>query len=551
MSNVSSPIEMPGSSVTIQHGHDLEKPAESQKTLDFMRKCLVECDLHHTGCKPLRLDAGPASEDVSNPSRLIEVSKNNELRVRIVEGVKESVRYAALSHRWVSGPMPAWVTRRDTLDPRCTWFQADFLSASILDAIKITRRIDLDYVWIDSLCIIQDSADDWNREAGKMANVYAHAYVTLFADRAEDDNHGFLAPREVFSSTSIPLRRENDSPVNIRVRKSSTDTWKYPQGALFTSDTKESSSLSERAWILQERILSRRKLHFGSHQVYWMCREHVVAEDGDVPNMWSSNDELDVYNMMRASEVTERTLQYGWQALVTLYSSLQLTYTEDKLPALSGLAKVFGIISRRDYIAGIWKQSFATDLAWYVGIKDPDEKSFRPASYRAPSFSWASVDDQIRLKKFDAEDRNSPDVVDVALTSCDIDLVGTDLFGKVRSGMIVLHGLTRKAIHIGPYTTAIRDTDKEYHPLYNLEMAPIGSMHSDTREEIPHGAVTCLKLFGGTIDVFLVLLPVSPEDEDCNIFKRVGLGDTLMWRRSVYGDEKFFDGAARETIVIM
>lgn len=542
---------MPGSTPIIRYGSDLSECPDSASTLEFMKKCLEECNTNHPGCKPQSRSTSSFSEHLTLPSRLIEVSDGIATSIRIVDGFGRSGRYAAFSHRWVSGPRPQWVTLQDTIEQRRSWFSTVTLPASIVDAIKTTRRLQLDYVWIDSLCIIQDSEEDWNAEAAKMADVYANAHVTIFADAAKDDGHGFLGPRKVFRSTSITISDTAKTQVVLQIRRSSPSAWNYPKGSLFVSDTRELSYLSKRAWILQERLLSRRKLHFGAHQVYWMCRECVIAEDGDLQDNWGIREESAITHVFKVQE-NMSTLESDWTALIKMYSSLNLTHTEDKLPALSGLAKVFWGLTQDDYIAGIWKQSFATGLAWYVDIRDLEDKSSRPTRYRAPSFSWACLDDKVNVATFnDGFQRSKPNTVDVTLESYSIICESSDPFGKIRGGNITLSGLIRKATTLGPYPTALGDTDKGHNPLYNAEMAPIGSMRIDVSDDIVYGEVTCLKLFGGTQDVFLVLRPTDPKNGGCETFTRIGLGDTMLWDRSKFGNEKFFDGAERSRITIV
>ncbi|KAF2824306.1 HET-domain-containing protein [Ophiobolus disseminans] len=535
--------DISGCNIAVQQGSDIAESPESTDTLDFLKRCLAECDLNHPGCKLQSPDV--VSENLSLPSRLLEVSNDAEM-VRIVDGLGESGRYVAFSHRWVSGPRPKWVTLKDSIEQRRSWFPTNNLPASLVDAIKTTRRLGLNFIWIDSLCIIQDSEHDWNTEAAQMASVYANAYVTVFADAAQDDDYGFLVPRQVFPSTPIVISMENNTPITLHIRKSTPNAWSYIQGSHFASDTRESSHLSNRAWILQERLLSRRKLHFGAHQVYWRCRAHALSEDGDSQSSWDIREESTITHMLQSSDRTQRTLQINWAALVKMYSALNLTHTQDKLPALSGLAKAF---SQEEYIAGLWKHSFAIDLAWSVAIKDPAAKSARPPTYRAPSFSWACLDDAVAMRTFhDDEDRSTPDTVDMDLVHYEIETASSDLFGKVVSAHVVVCGFLRKGITLGPYATALGDTQAGYNPVYDMDMAPIGSMLNDASDDMPYGEVMCLKLYGGLTDVFLVLTPVQGAT---GTYRRVGLGDTMLWGRSKYGEEKFFDGAERGRVTIV
>ncbi len=549
----------------VQQGSEVMASLQSTGAFRFMRDRLKICDQTHPECKIQGLHDAIRPE---LPLRVIDVSKVDSMGVRLVDGTGRFENYAAFSHRWVGGPTPAWATRRRTLLKRRDWFQVNQLPASIMDAIKTTHLLGLDYVWIDSVCIIQDSSDDWNNEASKMADVYAKAYVTLFADSAADDAHSFLQPRKTFPSTPITIKGETNTPITIRIRNAAEDGSRYPKGALFEQDTQIASYLSKRAWILQEQLLSKRKLHFGKHQVYWVCRHGVIAEDGQVSAI--RNVALYETYLFESTEITEPEIGIAWGKVIERYSSLDLTFKEDKLPALSGIANVVSKNLNSDYICGIWKRSFAIGLAWYIPIKDPNDKSSRPEKYRAPSFSWACVDDAISMMKFeDKSSRNFPDsiglpkfpdtiglpnfldTIEITLIDSDIALEGMDPFGKVRGGKIIVCGPMCKAISLGPYPQALSDTDKGYNPVYDMGMTPVGSMWADASDDIPYGEITCLKLFGGFKDVFLVLVPLDTKDENCLTYRRVGLGDTILWGRSQYGTEKFFDGAEKCTITLV
>lgn len=65
------------------------------------------------------------------------------------------------------------------------------------DAIIVARQLDLRYLWIDSLCIIQDSADDWSKESAEMGRICQQASITIFAESAENDDGGLFFDRDV------------------------------------------------------------------------------------------------------------------------------------------------------------------------------------------------------------------------------------------------------------------------------------------------------------------------------------------------------------------
>lgn len=242
---------------------------DSADAVNFMKRCLKECDNNHASCTA----RGPETSLYPKfPTRLIEINRET-MNVRIVDGSEKVGKYVAFSHRWVSESEPLWVTKQSNLAQRHSWFSAQNLPTSLKDVIKVVGLLGLKYVWIDSICIIQDSPADWNKEASRMADIYANAYVTIFADIAKDDNHSFLTPRETFPSTSVTIQGKPGIPIKIQLLGRQSD-WVDFKEEVFTSDTRRRSYVSNRAWVLQELLLSRRKLHFGAHQIYWVCTQH-------------------------------------------------------------------------------------------------------------------------------------------------------------------------------------------------------------------------------------------------------------------------------------
>jgi hypothetical protein len=151
---------------------------------------------------------------------------------------------------------------------------------SIQDAIKVTRKLNLRYLWVDSLRILQDSAEDWDIESSRMVDVYSNAYVTLFADRARDDDGGFLGPRKFEDNQPLALKLRIRTGDNATLPLLMRTPIMYSYSAHDFSHTVDKFILSERGWILQERLMSRRILHFGNEQTCWECRTTVDQEDG-------------------------------------------------------------------------------------------------------------------------------------------------------------------------------------------------------------------------------------------------------------------------------
>jgi hypothetical protein len=258
----------------------MSDPISDQSTY-IMRKWLERCHSNHPECRILGSRPGE-EERPALPTRLIEVGSNGDKEVKISLTYGLFGKFAALSHRWTAGKTPNWVTTISNLKKRCKGLDVKDLPRSIQDAIKVTRKLTLQYLWVDSLCLLQDSAVDWDIESSRMVNVYSEAYITLFADRARDDEEGFLGPRTFKDNEplalSLRIQPWHDKTLPVLIRTPAM----YSYSAHDFNHTVEKSILSERGWILQERLMSRRILHFGSEQTCWECRATVDQEDGMV-----------------------------------------------------------------------------------------------------------------------------------------------------------------------------------------------------------------------------------------------------------------------------
>jgi hypothetical protein len=179
------------------------------------------------------------------------------------------VEYTALSHRWGNDPPskddPRYCTTDSNIDARRTGFSLSELPKTFQDAVRVTRELDIEYLWIDSLCIIQWNADDWKREAGRMEDVFASAYCTIAATSAADPNAGFLA-----RNTSTEYVRVQDAAGNQVCICTHMDD--------FENDV-EQAELNKQAWVMQERVLAKRTIHFGANQTYWECGQGVHCEN--------------------------------------------------------------------------------------------------------------------------------------------------------------------------------------------------------------------------------------------------------------------------------
>ena len=234
--------------------------AGSELHFSLLRKWLQVCDKYHD-------DHTFAKEDKVLPTRVLDVGDaKNPYRLRLYlteEG--EKGRYIALSHCW-GGDVPS-KTNKDNKDDRCEkGIEFDQLPKTFQDAVVTTRKLGVQYLWIDSLCIIQGDDEDWKREARKMEAVFALAYCTIAATSAKDSTKGFLIPRSV--KQSARLQDNKNSQLYVYVSEVSED---------FDDDV-EKGELNKRAWVLQERALSPRTIHFTETQTYWECGSVIRCE---------------------------------------------------------------------------------------------------------------------------------------------------------------------------------------------------------------------------------------------------------------------------------
>ncbi len=174
--------------------------------------------------------------------------------------------YVALSHCW--GNTRHITTEKNNIEGHKKGIPLQRLPKTLQDAIVFTKSIGLRYLWIDSLCIVQDDMNDWKNEAAKMSDVYRNAYCTIAATGSNDDQEGIFIKR---SEQDVCVLRYNAANTYIAATYAGDDV-----AAMLEL---HKSPLSNRAWTLQERLLSQRTIHFTTSRVIWECQSHLETED--------------------------------------------------------------------------------------------------------------------------------------------------------------------------------------------------------------------------------------------------------------------------------
>jgi hypothetical protein len=225
------------------------------------------CTKTHELCK--------SSDKPLLPKRVLKIQDlgDSKFHVRLVETNQEYGIYAALSHCW--GTEQPCTTTSSTLEARKTRISWSKIPKTFRDAITFTVKLDIRYIWIDSLCIIQDDATDWEIESGKMADVYQHAAVTLSATSSPGDTQGCFTENSTFIKDLEINLPEDVGACRIAVREP-LKHWNN----LIPSQIQKHFPLLSRGWAFQERILAPRVLHFCESELVWECRQISTCECG-------------------------------------------------------------------------------------------------------------------------------------------------------------------------------------------------------------------------------------------------------------------------------
>jgi hypothetical protein len=328
--------------------------------------------------------------------------------IKLHESQNQKAQYIALSHSW-GGHHPI-TTTQSTLQDHKKGIHFDSLPKTFQDAILITRRLGHRYIWIDSLCIIQDSKSDWEYEAARMADVYQNAWLTISATRSSSPSNGCYNSEETQTVQMKGVIRNSPFILYARQQMEHVPLSWGPDSRL---DKKKRFSLPllARGWAFQERLLSARVLHFGPQELFWECREMVTCECNGIQGFDKDANIVDysgappkiAHNRFANSAASRDQLHARWRSMAEEYSLRKLTVGTDRLPAFEGVAKEMqGYLGTR-YLAGLWEDSFVTDLCWITGTGRSVQKRVRKRGVSSwpgtPSWSWAVVNCEVHYVK--------------------------------------------------------------------------------------------------------------------------------------------------------
>jgi Heterokaryon incompatibility protein (HET) len=318
---------------------------------------------------------------------------------------QRDVPYVALSHCW--GKKLFLTTKSTNLANHKKSIAMDALPQTFQDTITVTRKMGVRYLWIDSLCILQDSKEDWEAESVQMCEIYERALFTITSAHSPDAYGGLFVRRD--GSRSLPLEitfpRAN-SPLRILFQPMPRRevVWDAHDLPIYT-----------RAWCLQELVLSTRTLIFDPDGIKWECiacnftersmqggfvRHHVQIRQLQKAISHEHNSK----DIIEELGVTWQMQSKCWEHVVQDYSFRKLTKYSDKLIAVAGIADAIQRQSSSRYLAGIWQDHLHMQLLWFVRhtlsniVSDTNILSlvrqappYREPDSVAPSWSWASL----------------------------------------------------------------------------------------------------------------------------------------------------------------
>ncbi len=440
---------------------------------EWLRICLHE----HKECSPLCDPASPL------PTRVIDVgNKDSDPRLVTSNGKIES--WIALSYCW--GGDSQFVFNDKTMDNLQKGIPLNSFPATLRDAVIITRSLGIRYIWIDALCIKQDSADDWEREAAKMREVYSGAVLTVATANSPSTHSGIFSQRISGERATLEWRDMMSSrTIQVQLRPGS-ELWDH---------SLSKSPLMSRAWTLQEGLLSPRTVSYGAQQMIWECPRYQADEGGRITKatedyrskgfiqsliriqkmqVMKQQSFLEKLNL-RSSKPEKWWKSYAiadpydkWNDIAEQFMCRSLTKDFDVLPALSGLARAFQHVLKDEYCAGLWKNDILSTLMWNRSPRYPADSSTRfdlarPSVYLAPSWSWTSILGKQSSMSTSWKTREALQASAAHSVAKIVKLrtfpKSADLFGQVTGGELVLHTRFGKIEQLPP----VYSPEHEFH----------------------------------------------------------------------------------------
>ncbi|KAI1323344.1 heterokaryon incompatibility protein-domain-containing protein [Xylariaceae sp. FL0255] len=348
------------------------RPSVSDHASELMRlvkPIVASCLSSHASCKESVSGKSISSHGTKLPTRIIQVNVNSDRNmVKVVERSRRIARYCALSHCWGSPDKHPFKTNRSNLGQVVHGISIDTLPKTFQHAIEMTRAMDVEYLWIDSICIVQDDEHDWLEQSAQMGEIFERAFLVIAAAGSPDSTGGlfnmFRHPELTAEFRFSQLGDRSASAFQITICNHLD--WKPAHGPL-----------TGRGWATQESLLGRRILFFMPGGMSWMCKEDGRTE---AEGSWET------YNHRTLMPLPQWTSIEKWLWFLELYSNTRLSILTDRLVAIEGIANELQKRSADRYHLGVWTNDLECQLIWLVDVYASAEEI--PS---LPSWCWASL----------------------------------------------------------------------------------------------------------------------------------------------------------------
>ncbi|KAF0641453.1 hypothetical protein FPSE5266_12201 [Fusarium pseudograminearum] len=483
-----------------------ESKVNPHKRQELIKTWMSECDDHEICKKSL-----PSTRNAPLPTRVLDLTGSkdlpedgNDIIIKLRETNKdETGLYNALSYCWGRDTKLHFRTTHETMKAHKEGI--DFFSLPLVhrEAILTTLYLGIRYIWIDSLCIIQDSREDWQTESAMMGSVYSNAHLTIAATSSSSPDEGLHWPFQGAETVDI-----HGEVTSIRFET-------------HLSIDKSSEPLNTRGWTLQEAVLPSRLICFGKEQWLWKCPSRYATEDGLIDGPRYIDNGLPQWPALvhKGPGGDGRNYLRHWYHVIINYSKRDLTYQTDKSNAIAGLVEMFKKQTAYTYLAGLWQEDLAVGLLWEATTKGVirDDQD-------VPSWSWLSVKGPIKGMEYGSTATSMIELikVDTSLPSS----ISLTVKGRILRATLGNRSVTQESRH---YILAEPNS---------IDVLGEAFLDTPLADDVKMVEIMCLLVLDvAAHEECYVLILAGKEKEFC----RLGMG-VLWWKSKSYDDPKIGTG---------